>query len=127
MTPSGAQVRLAQRVRKAMEAYRGPGRSATLSGYCGVASAVLVHVFRKGGFRATYVNGMYGATGNYMKNRYHTWVESNGFIWDVTATQFGRRERVLVVNKAKARAFNKGVGTTSVSLCGLGQRVMEAI
>ena len=63
----------------------------TLRGLCGIASYALYQALIKEGFRPTFMMGdMPTVLGK------HCWVELNGKVIDVTATQFGVIDRVFV-------------------------------
>jgi len=60
---------------------------------CAVASFALSKALNKSGIRNKVIKGYYGSEGH------HCWVElKNGMIIDITATQFGIRQRVLIVS-----------------------------
>ena len=126
MKPPRKQYRLAKRVRKAAEQCQEESSSKTLVGMCGIASTALLSIFRANGFPTTYVDGMYGRSSKFFVSRHHhSWVESGGYIWDVTATQFGRKEKVLVVRKDRARAYHVVTSRTRISLCSTSRQIVK--
>lgn len=56
-----------------------------LGGYCAIGSVGLALAFRRSGFDAEVV------VGYYMENMRHCWVISEGVIYDITMTQFGKQ------------------------------------
>jgi len=58
---------------------------------CGIASFTLEELLRRRGFKAKIIVGLYTGC-------YHCWVEWRGWIIDITATQYGIKEGVHIVN-----------------------------
>lgn len=85
------------------------GTDSDLECFCGIASFFLVMVAKKLGFKLSLIEGM--AFNEWLINRLqtgcidnqgldgnHCWVEHNGKIIDITATQFGIRQKVHIVD-----------------------------
>lgn len=60
----------------------------TLGGLCAVASDVLIRAFAARGIEATLVHGKFHCNG-WKDGGWHCWVECNGYVVDITASQFG--------------------------------------
>jgi hypothetical protein len=84
--------KMAWSVRRKAESYaRANGiDSHDLDGMCGISSVALILTLRENGISAT----LHG-------RRNHWWVEIADSIIDITATQFGNKQRVLVIDKRK--------------------------
>jgi hypothetical protein len=65
-----------------------------LAGMCGIASTRLCAVLQKNGFNAVICYSYY-----------HAFVQVEDYIVDVTATQFGHAEKVLIKESKKAKGF----------------------
>lgn len=94
---------IAKRVREAVEKIvpkliskyeqeRSPHYGTNLTGLCGISSFILKKAFEKYGYKANLVYG------NFYQQGGHAWIECDGFIWDITATQFGEKEKVLITH-----------------------------
>lgn len=64
----------------------------TLKGCCGLASYRIYRMSRYNGLYPSVVHGHYNGI-------LHSWIEYYGYIIDITATQFGEREKIFVCNK----------------------------
>jgi hypothetical protein len=65
-------------------------KKTTLEDYCAICSMALLTAFQKAGFSAKLVFGKFQTPDRDIKLYYHVWVESDGEIYDITATQFGQ-------------------------------------
>lgn len=66
-------------------------RQKDMGGACGVASMHLLNLANKRGFNPTFVSGFFAGPKNIIsKSGGHCWIEYDGHIIDVTATQFCR-------------------------------------
>lgn len=63
-----------------------------LTGGCGIGAVVLVRILRRAGLRPELILGTF-------ERNPHAWVEVDGEIVDVTATQFGKLPAVLIEEK----------------------------
>lgn len=79
-----------------------------LQGWCGVASYILTKTLKSCGFDARMVYGLYENLGEE-----HVWVEVEGHIVDITASQFGvcRKDNVYMVpfDKADRKGKFRGI------------------
>lgn len=64
---------------------------------CAIASMALAKSFKAWGYPARVVRGQYG--GREYDGDDHCWVVSGDEIYDITATQFGERTKVMIVGK----------------------------
>jgi hypothetical protein len=88
------------------------------SGWCAFVSVVLWQVLKHYGYRPKLIKGSYN-TGpkrdyNAIGCGAHAWVECNGQILDLSATQFGRRNKVyippeVIMKKYYSSHWNKEV------------------
>lgn len=62
----------------------------TLGGLCGVASDLLVRAFAARGITATLVYGKFHCN-DWTSGGFHCWVECNGYVVDITTSQFGEQ------------------------------------
>lgn len=86
-----------------------------LEGACAIGSATLARILRRCGLPATFVLGrFYCPSGAYSS---HAWVEVDGAIVDVTATQFGRLPAVLVAKVGDQRydPYWRGNGAVGIA------------
>lgn len=97
--------KIAKRVRKKVE-----GFSKTTDFYfpdlecwCAISSELLYRELAKHGIPSTFVVGSYKGYG-------HAWIEVNGCIVDITATQFGVTKRVYVVKNTNKKYNGKLFG-----------------
>ena len=67
-----------------------------LTGGCGIGSVILTRILRRAGLRPVLVLGTF-------ERSPHVWVELDGEIVDITATQFGRLPAVLIEEKGDDR------------------------
>lgn len=65
-----------------------------LGGGCSISSYIMVKVLERLGVSAKMVSGIFGSGPQY--GGWHAWVEYEGAIYDVTATQFGVRRAVHI-------------------------------
>jgi hypothetical protein len=66
---------------------------------CAICSTALKDIFEEHGFKAEVFYGKFRGTKN------HCWVECDGYIYDITATQFkGIEEPVIVTRKTSKKA-----------------------
>lgn len=70
-----------------------------LGGMCAIASFALAVAFREYGYEADVYCGYWA----YRPSGDHCWVESDRLIYDLTATQFGERQEILVCDRLDKR------------------------
>lgn len=75
-----------------------------LTGACAIGSAMLARLLRRVGYRATFVVGVYESG---TKSSTHAWVELDGEIVDVTATQFGRHHPAVLLTDADDERYTE--------------------
>jgi len=79
-----------------------------LQGWCGVASYILTKTLKSCGFKPRMVYGLYE-----FLDEEHVWVEVDGYIVDITASQFGvcRKDNVYMVpfDKADRKGKFRGI------------------
>lgn len=63
--------------------------------FCAIATDLFVKVSRELGFNLDFVEGFFGDRDPFPN---HCWAHYQGKIIDLTATQFGKKEKVYVVN-----------------------------
>jgi hypothetical protein len=63
-----------------------------LCGACAICSVALCKSLKKFGYKPDLVNGMYEGYAC------HCWVELDGKIYDITATQFGLKDKVFITD-----------------------------
>ncbi len=63
--------------------------SVTLEDYCAICSMALLTAFKKAGFSGKLVFGKFHTPDRDIKYYWHVWVETDGEIYDISATQFG--------------------------------------
>jgi len=98
-----SRLEIAKKVRKAAEkgySQRGKAHGKVggkdLGGHCQKVSIDLAIEFHRAGYTdATVVGGDY-------YGKAHYWVVSDGYIYDLTASQFGVKQKVFVVEVSKA-------------------------
>lgn len=68
-----------------------------LNGLCGICAVNLAQAFQCAGYPAEPVIGTYLYRAKYFEPRHyiHCWVELNGKVYDITATQFGEAKIVI--------------------------------
>lgn len=88
-----------------------------LMGLCAISSCALAMLFRLFGHEATFIHGYYQRKGRSYEGC-HCWVEdSEGMIWDITATQFGKSyPKVRVQPKRGLRAYRPNQVVTEDNL-----------
>ena len=83
--------------------HSGIGDRWNLECYCAIGSKILKLLEEKYGYDVTFVQGQYGSdfitTPGYLN---HCWTEYNSRIIDVTATQFGIKEKVHIISVKEA-------------------------
>ena len=73
------------------------GRHNDLAGKCGIASLYLMRLARRNGIKVVFCHGFF-------ENRWsHCWVQYGNIVYDITATQFGKFERVYVASPESNR------------------------
>ena len=99
MTPNvKCALECAATVRKVAEKFG----NKSLAGICSACSLALAAALQDKGIKAEIVLGYYGSP--YARN-FHVWVEVDGVIIDVTATQFRRNLRKVTVRKKGHRQY----------------------
>lgn len=86
-----------------------------LTGACAIGSAMMARLLRRMGYRPIFVVGIF-ASGT--KSSPHAWVELDGEIVDVTATQFGRHHPTVLrtdVDDARYTESHRGRGALVVT------------
>ena len=117
-------IKIAQAARKEMEQfaldYPEAGGYSDLEGYCAISSYFLKILARKLGYNLTLIEGM--AFENYVdpdgtnKNDInHCWITYKGKIIDLTATQFGSKRKVHIVNVSNKNYIKIRVANISKS------------
>ena len=114
MNTSKQLLKVALKARKVAERYQKANASefsSDLCGLCGVASKVLVDLLKDAGFAPRLVVGRFQGDSNFgskgAQRVNHSWVEVQGFVVDVTATQFGIKTPVLITpSKAPRSQYN---------------------
>lgn len=100
---------LAKLVRKHAEIYAEQlipySDSATLSCLCAICSYTLTKLFNNHKYKARMIKGTFHD--NRWGDSPHCWTESDGQIWDLTATQFDGVSRKILVVDAKNKRFKK--------------------
>ncbi len=70
-------------------------------GFCGLGGSFVCRLFLNFGYKAKIVSGSY-------RHGCHYWTESDGKIWDITATQFGlKKVEKINCNEAKELGYEK--------------------
>lgn len=100
-------IEIAKDVRRKCEQYAKSGRSypkhyndqLDLRCMCATASACLYEAFQKASISSTFCNGHFnlGADNEDITVINHCWIEKEGYIIDITATQFGIDNSVYVI------------------------------
>lgn len=97
----GKIIETALKVRFEMENFatnnRTIGNPVTLSCYCAIASYSLNQTLKKLKFDSHFITGLYLDPKDESKS-YHCWVELDNHVVDITATQFGIKDRVNIVS-----------------------------
>jgi hypothetical protein len=82
--------------------YKNPGNG--LKGMCALASSALLMAFDYEGIRATLAGGRF-CQDEKKRGDAHYWVETGLYIIDITATQFGVKEKVLIASSPDPRYY----------------------
>ena len=72
-----------------------------MRGLCAICSATLVRVLRKRGYHAKIFWGRFGDQGH------HCWVEYDGWVYDITASQFREIKKPLYKIKQGGRRYKE--------------------
>lgn len=103
-------IKLAHKVRNEVETHANHHyKPDTLAGACGTSSFKLMMEARRNGIKTRMVSGFYYASAQQRKKRDghpHCWIEYDGNIIDITATQFrfvSNSNKVSVIPKSSAR------------------------
>ena len=88
-------IKVAKRARRDLEVLNLlSGGNLNMTGYCGVGSRWLQRLAHKKGIDIDFIVGKYN---DHIVSSDHCWVQYNGYIIDITATQFGFVDRIIVL------------------------------
>ena|SRR5438046_2695267 len=90
---------IARRIRRHAERLLSREYGSDLCGACGICSAALAREFRRAGYAAKVKEGWFDNA----RGSCHCWVESGRYIYDLTAGQFGRFPKVMIVRLGDKR------------------------
>jgi hypothetical protein len=114
-TINARKLELAKKLRQQCEAvakdFIDYSDSETLRCMCAICSCALARLFRKNGHTADVVIGRFKYTSETWGDCEgpHCWVESGRKIYDLTATQFGIKEKILISNLSDRRFIKDAV------------------
>ena len=72
-------------------------------GYCGIGARWLQHLAKRKGMKVDFIIGRYN---DEINSSHHCWVEYDGYIIDITATQFGFSDNISLIDETDYR-YNK--------------------
>lgn len=81
------------------------GDSQDLECFCAIGSKILKLLAKKYDYDVTFVQGQYGSV-FYKDHLNHCWTEYNSRIIDITATQFGIKDPIHIIEKSVATYYH---------------------
>lgn len=112
-------IALAQKVREEVEVWVYPNSDincVTLQGACLIASYALYQVLKANSYSPKLVLGT-----DWKLVSSHAWIELDGYVLDITSTQFGYKKEVLAI-KADRYRLRKQFADTNISQYGIFER-----
>lgn len=83
------------------------GDKRTLQCYCAISSKIFYKMARRAKYKVNIIQGNFGK--DYYPDNYnninHCWIEYGNYIIDITATQFGIKDKIYIIEKNKTDQY----------------------